>query len=459
MKRFLRYLKKGGITIIYLSALTVAAQKPVNKSERNRERLQIAAEMDKSIQTELLNKWYPRNTDSLYGGFISTFTYDFQPTGAQDKMIVTQARHIWSNAVASRLYPTVTYYKQGAAQGFTFLKNTMWDAVNGGFYTLVDRKGNVKDLNEKVTYGNAFAIYASAAWYQASGDTNALQLAKKCFAWLEQHCHDPIYKGYYQNLMADGSPIKRTSNTPSTSTVGYKDQNSSIHLLEAFTELYELWPDPLLKERLSEMLLLIRDVITTKRGNLVLFLQPDWTPISFKDSTESVIMQHRYIDHVSFGHDIETAYLMLEASHVLGLKNDTLTLAVAKRMVDHALLNGWDNKQGGFYDEGYYFNDKKGITIIRDSKNWWAQAEGLNSLLMMSDLFPNDSMRYFEKFKQMWKYIQTYLIDHEYGDWYEEGLDTRPERRTALKGHIWKGTYHHLRSLSNCIKRLRHSDK
>ena len=459
MKRFLRYLKKGGIAIIYLSALTVAAQKPVNKNERNRERLQIAAEMDKSIQTELLNKWYPRNTDSLYGGFISTFTYDFQPTGAQDKMIVTQARHIWSNAVASRLYPTVTYYKQGAAQGFTFLKNTMWDAVNGGFYTLVDRKGNVKDLNEKVTYGNAFAIYASAAWYQASGDTNALQLAKKCFAWLEQHCHDPIYKGYYQNLMADGSPIKRTSNTPSTSTVGYKDQNSSIHLLEAFTELYELWPDPLLKERLSEMLLLIRDVITTKRGNLVLFLQPDWTPISFKDSTESVIMQHRYIDHVSFGHDIETAYLMLEASHVLGLKNDTLTLAVAKRMVDHALLNGWDNKQGGFYDEGYYFNDKKGITIIRDSKNWWAQAEGLNSLLMMSDLFPNDSMRYFEKFKQMWKYIQTYLIDHEYGDWYEEGLDTRPERRTALKGHIWKGTYHHLRSLSNCIKRLRHSDK
>ena len=73
----------------------------------------------------------------------------------------------------------------------------------------------------------------------------------------------------------------------------------------------------------------------------------------------------------------------------------------------------------------------------------------------MADHFPNDPMQYFEKFKMMWKYIQTYLIDHEYGDWYEEGLDKSPERKTALKGHIWKATYHQLRSLSNCVQRLR----
>ena len=63
-------------------------------------------------------------------------------------------------------------------------------------------------------------------------------------------------------------------------------------------------------------------------------------------------------------------------------------------------------------------------------------------------------MQYFEKFKTLWKYAQTYLIDHTYGDWYEEGLDKSPDRRTALKGHIWKGTYHHFRALSNCIQRL-----
>ncbi|TMI94361.1 MAG: N-acylglucosamine 2-epimerase [Bacteroidetes bacterium] len=423
--------------------MTTAAASAQNKiGKNNTERLQLADEIDRSIRTELLNKWYPQSVDSLYGGFITTFTYNFLPTGPQDKMIVTQARHVWSNALASRLYPGIDIYK-------------MWDKTNGGFYTLVDRKGNVKDSEGKTAYGNAFGIYASAAWYQASGDNNALQLAKDCFAWLEKHAHDPLLKGYYQNLMPDGTPVKRTAADPSTSTVGYKDQNSSIHLLEAFTELYSVWPDPLVRQRLEEMLLLIRDIITTKKGSLTLFLQPDWTPVSFRDSSEAVILHHRYIDHVSFGHNVETAYLMLEASHALGLKNDTTTMRVAKLMVDHALQNGWDKINGGFYDEGYYFKNKKDITIIKDTKNWWAQAEGLNTLLLMADLFPNDPMQYFDKFKMMWKYIQTYLIDHEYGDWYEEGLDISPEKRTALKGHTWKATYHQLRSLTNCVQRLR----
>ena len=453
------FMKRMLGAILLLAATTGLAQKASpEKKATIQERLQMATEMDKSIRTELLNKWYPQSVDSLYGGFLSTFTYNFLPTGQQDKMIVTQARHVWSNAIASGLYPDVVYYKECAKHGFAFLQNVMWDKTNGGFYTLVDRKGNVKDSTGKMTYGNAFGIYASAAWYRASGDTNALNLAKNCFWWLEKHCHDPLYKGYYQDLQPDGTPVKRTAAVPSTSTVGYKDQNTSIHLLEAFTELYAVWPDSLLRERLQEMLLLVRDVITTKKGNLVLFLQPDWTPVSFKDSSEAVILQHRNIDHVSFGHDVETAYLMLEASHALGLKNDTVTMTVGKRMVDHALRNGWDNKKGGFYDEGYYFNNKKDITIIRNGKNWWSQAEGLNTLLLMADHFPNDPMHYFEKFKMMWRYIQTYMIDHEYGDWYEEGLDTRPEQKTGLKGHIWKGTYHNLRSLSNCVQNLRNKE-
>jgi mannose/cellobiose epimerase-like protein (N-acyl-D-glucosamine 2-epimerase family) len=67
-------------------------------------------------------------------------------------------------------------------------------------------------------------------------------------------------------------------------------------------------------------------------------------------------------------------------------------------MVDHALKNGWDNSTGGFYDEGYSFKDKPGITIIADTKNWWAQAEGLNTLLMFDDMYPKDSLQYGQKF-------------------------------------------------------------
>src|SRR5688572_17518164 len=344
MKASFQFIKKI-FTLVLLMA-TVAAPAQNKATKNNTERLQLADEIDHSIRTELLNKWYPRSIDSLYGGFLTTFTYNFLPTGPQDKMIVTQARHVWSNALASRLYPGVDHYKKCAAHGFNFLKDKMWDKTNGGFYTLVDRKGNVKDGAGKTAYGNAFGLYASAAWYRASGDNNALRLAKDCFEWLERHAHDPILKGYYQDLLPDGTPAKRTAANPSTSTVGYKDQNSSIHLLEAFTELYSVWPDPLVRQRLQEMLLLVRDVITTKKGSLTLFLQPDWTPVLFTDSSEAVILQHRYLDHISFGHDVETAYLMLEASHVLGLKNDTATMRVAKLMVDHALQNGWDKING-----------------------------------------------------------------------------------------------------------------
>jgi mannobiose 2-epimerase len=115
----------------------------------------------------------------------------------------------------------------------------------------------------------------------------------------------------------------------SISDLGYKDQNSSIHLLEAFTELYSIWPDVLVRKRLEEMLELVRDTITSPQGYLVLFLHPDWKPVSFRDSAEAIILKHRNLDHVSFGHDVETAFLMLEASHTLGIHNDTKTLTVA----------------------------------------------------------------------------------------------------------------------------------
>jgi mannobiose 2-epimerase len=448
-----RYKIIAATTLLLSSLLYLVSFTPPDANDRSR----IAAEIEFSIKNELLNKWYPQSFDKQYGGFISTYTFDFKPTGSQDKMIVTQARHTWSNARALEVFPEVAYYKTGARLGFKFLTDVMWDKTNGGFYTLVNRKGTVipGGTSPKDAYGNAFAIYAMAAYYQATGDTNAITAAKTAFLWLEYNSHDSLYYGYFQHLSKEGKPLKRTRNTPSTSDLGYKDQNSSIHLLEAFSELYTVWPNNLVRQRLEEMLLLIRDKLINPKGYLNLFFKPDWTPISFKDSSEAVILKHSNLDHVSFGHDVETAYLMLEASHLLKIENDTATMRVSKSLIDHALKNGWDDKVGGFYDEGYYFKDKPGIKIIRDSKNWWAQAEGLNTLLLMADHFPNDEQQYFKKFQTQWNYIQHYLIDHEYGDWYQGGLDKEPKQKTALKGQIWKGNYHQLRAMINCMERLR----
>ena len=424
-------------------------------NDKNREKL--ANEMEHSIQTQLLNKWYPSAIDSIYGGYLSNFSHDFHPEEKQEKMIVSQARHLWTTSKSSIYYPENKLYLRAAKHGFEFLKEKFWDGEYGGFYTLLDQKGNLLPTGQeiKTAYGNAFAIFGLAAYYQATQDTAALNLAKEAFWWLENHSHDPIYKGYYQSLALDGSPLKDRSGLLSTSQIGYKDQNSSIHLLEAFTELYAVWPDELLKERLEEMLYLIRDTLITDKGYLQLFFQPNWIPVSYRDSSETAIEKHHSLDHVSFGHDVETAYLMLEASHILGIENDPITLEIAKKMVDHALQHGWDKDAGGFYDGGYYFKGDKELTIVKDSKNWWAQAECLNTLLIMADLFPDDKLDYFDKFQKQWDYIQKYMIDQEHGEWYSGGLDKEPHHKMGRKGHIWKTPYHNFRSLANCVQRLK----
>ena len=122
-------------------------------------------------------------------------------------------------------------------------------------------------------------------------------------------------------------------------------------------------------------------------------------------------------------------------------------------MLDHAIEFGWDYSSAGFFDEGYYFEENGKCEIIKDTKNWWAQAEGLNVLLLFSKIFPNEE-RYFDLFIQLWEYVKKYLIDDEHGDWYWGSLEKEPFFKTEPKGTIWKATYHNTRSLMNCIKML-----
>jgi cellobiose epimerase len=417
----------------------------------------VFSELSKSLNNELLDVWYPRTIDSIYGGFLSDFDYKWEMKGPQNKMIVTQSRHVWTCSTVAEFYPEKkNYYLKIASHGVQFLKEKMWDHKLGGFFTLVDQQGNVlksgkADRVMKEAYGNAFAIYGLSAYVRQTNDTSVLSLAKKAFRWLDKHSYDPQFGGYFQFLEADGTPLK-----DGFQGVPPKDQNSSIHLLEAFTELYRVWPDPLVKERLLMMLGLIRDKITTPKGYLQLFLNQDLSPLSYRDSTEEVRKKKWFLDHISYGHDVETAFLMLEASEIADLKNDTLTLRKAKKMVDHSLLSGWDKSAGGFYEAGYYFKSQDTVTIIKDTKNWWAQAEGMNSLLMMAELFPNDPHNYKSLFLKEWEYIKTYLIDHEHGDWYPNGIDKEPGEKLAMKAQIWKGNYHNSRALMNCMNRLKH---
>ncbi len=418
---------------------------------------QMSSEIDESLQY-LVNAWYPKAIDSVNGGFWSDFDYQWQLKGNQNKMLVSQARHIWTASTLALFYKDSSYLNI-AEHGYHFLKNHMWDKENGGFHTLLGINGDSLSLlsNGKSAYGNSFAIYGLATYFKASKDTSALNLAKKTFHWLEEKAHDSVYKGYFDVLQQDGSwMLEVTENDKNYDNFirkDWKDQNSTIHLLESFTALYEVWPDPLVKERLYELMVLIRDTITTDKGFLSLHLQRDWTAISLRDSSQAYRKQHYYLDHVSFGHDIETAFLLLEASHILGIENDSITAKKTKKMVDHTIASGWDDENGGFYDGGYYF-ESDSCTILNKAKVWWTQAEGLNSLLLMARLYPNET-QYLELFEKQWNYIQTYMIDKEYGGWYHEGLDTNPQAKWDSKANIWKVNYHNVRSLINVSQMLK----
>jgi mannobiose 2-epimerase len=423
---------------------------------------QLVSEMYDVLENGILKRWYPLVIDKECGGYYTNLTYDWKIMPEQEKMIVTQARHIWALSKASEFFGGVPDYEEMAFHGYKFLKDFMWDHRYGGFFQIRNREGKRSDVegwgDEKRAYGNAFALYGLAALYGRAQNQDVFELAQRTFRWIEEHAYDLEYKGYFQFLTPDGKPFDRTSsyktNASDKAELGYKDQNSSIHLLEAYTEFYQWWQDPFLAHQLQSLLELIRDVIVTPQGYLQLFLERDWKPVSFRTASPEVRQQNFNLDHVSFGHDVETAFLMLEASYILQNQDDIRTLQIAKKMLDHAMCNGWDQAAGGFYDAGYYFEGNDTCSIIKETKNWWAQAEGLNALLLFSHIFP-DKKNYADYFQKQWEYIKNYLLDKEYGDWFEGGLDKEPRHRHGQKSHIWKCTYHTLRSLMNCISLLK----
>jgi cellobiose epimerase len=414
-------------------------------------------EMQKAFTDGILKRWYPLVIDKEYGGYFTNVTHDWKLAQQQEKMIVSQARHVWTLSKASEFFGGVPEYEQMARHGFSFLEKNMWDKEFGGFFQIRSRDGEMSDVNgwrdEKRAYGNAFAVYALAALYAKTHDAEVMKLVQTAFHWIEDHTYDPNNKGYFQFIMRSGKPFDRSSEyktiASDSNELGFKDQNSSIHLLEAFTELYHVWKDPLVRTRLEGLLELIRDTQVAPQGYLQLFFHNDWTPVSFRDTSKAEREANFGLDHVSFGHDYETAFLMLEASYALHLKDDIRTLAIAKKMLDHAMKYGWDEKVGGFYDGGYYFKGDDRCATIKDTKNWWAQAEGLNALLLFSKIFPQD-IRYHDYFLRQWEYVQSFIIDAQGGDWFEGGIDKEPHFRKGPKSHMWKCTYHTGRALMNC---------
>jgi mannobiose 2-epimerase len=405
--------------------------------------LKFADETETMLRRDVLGVWFPRTVDHEHGGFSSDFARDWQPTKSEGKFSVFQGRMTWiASQIVMRRPDLKEQYLPIVQHGVDFLSNVLWDKQYGGFFWGVDDNGQITPLysDGKELYGISFDLYGAAAAYQATHDPRTLELAQKTFHWVDEHAHDAKNGGYFEWLARDGRVIEGNPDAVTLHAIplgsfpiGYKSMNTHIHLLESFTQLYEVWQDDTLRQRLEELLALNRDRICVQPGVMNLYFTNDWRPIP---------------DHDSYGHDVETAYLMLEAEDVLGHGHDPRTEHMAKQLVDHALANGWDEVHGGFFQDGTTFGKPESRL-----KEWWVEMEGLNSLLLMHEKYGRDTDVYFKAFQLQWQFIKDYQTDSQFHGVYEmigpNGVPTN-----ADKGRIWKAAYHDGRALLNVTERL-----
>lgn len=398
-------------------------------------------EIERSLRQGILEVWFPRSLDREHGGFLCEFDHQWKPpAGAtQPKTIVFQSRLTWLASQASLRYPADPRYREAADHGFAFLRDVMWDKRFGAWYWHRDRAGRAADpwRNVKHAYGIAFGIYACAAHHRATGEPQSLQMAKDAFRWLERHAHDETSGGYHEFFAVDGKPVVDESSNPAGGArdcigtrVGMKSMNTHIHLLEAFTALLEVWPDEAVKGRVEELVRVVREKIVSPGPAMHQFFNPQWKPVPDLDS---------------FGHDVEAAYLLMEATAASGDETGEVP-AVAKGLIDHALDYGWDDANGGFFEAGSTFG-----AVHDRRKTWWVQAEGLNALLLMSRLHPRDPRDYRTLFEQQWAYMKKNVIDAQHGEWYPNGVDAGGSK-TANKASEWKAGYHGGRALLNATE-------
>ena len=412
----------------------------------------FAAEVETMLHRDILDPWYPRSIDNVHGGFNADFARDWSPLPSHGKFSVFQGRMTWVAAQVVLRRPALReQYLPYVRHGADYLANVMWDKQDGGFFWGLNDDGSISPsfTDHKHLYGISFCIYGLTAAFQATHDARDLELAQRAFRWIDEHAHDAKNGGYFEWLARNGTPLQAEPYAAVVSTVppggfpvGYKSMNTHIHLLESFTELLRIWPDPTLRARVAELQHLVRDVITVQPGAMNLFFTNSWRAVPENDS---------------YGHDAEVTYLLDEASEALASSGAPLSAAdrertdkVGRMLMDHALAYGWDEARGGLYQSGPFMGKPADLL-----KEWWAQMESLNTLLLLHERYGRTTDVYWKAFQLQWHWIQHYQLDHEFRGEYELiKPDGTPVSTT--KGKIWKAAYHESRALMNVNERLQH---
>lgn len=415
----------------------------------NREELLVLKnEAENHLVIELLPFWMSRMTDSLNGGFITHFDRYGKDTGEDEKSLIAQTRSVYTLASAHR-----AGYGEGrlagmAGHGVDYLIGRMWDDEQGGFYWMTDRSGNVKN-DMKIIYGHSFAIYSLSEYTLATGDPRGAEYAGKVFDLIQKYCADTMYGGYWEMFHRDW-----TLCGPGSQGGDRKTLDVHMHLMEAFTTLYECTGKEVHRRKLMEVIdiLLSRFLHPLYKTGIPQFFK-DWTPapqIKFDiiwgwDRFTGQGQKANTTDNTSFGHNTEFAWLLLHALEILKISPENYR-DIFKTIFEHTIRNGIDREFGGVFVEG---PNSGGVSDME--KEFWQQAEVLIGMLEAFLLLKDPD--YLSAYESVHRFVFDKMINKGVGEWYP--LMTREgEPIWTHMSHSWKINYHTVRAMVESIKRL-----
>lgn len=377
----------------------------------------------------ILSYWALHTLDFEHGGFIGQIDENDTILPDAPKGAILNCRILWAFSAAHSLTNDKLYLDL-ASVAYNYLIQYFVDRDNAGIYWLLNADGTVLDSKKQV-YAQAFAVYGLSAYYKASNHMAAKELAIQIYGIIEQYSFDEEYSGYLEAFTSDWQPIDdlRLSNKEPNEK---KTMNTHLHLLEAYTQLYLIWPDEGLKEKI---ILLIQNfttnIVHTPSAHLQLFFNEQW-------EAKSGI--------VSYGHDIEASWLLLEAAEAvkdLKLINEIKALAIK---IVQAASEGLDTDGGLWYE---YL--PTGNHFIKE-KHSWVQAEAMIGYLNAWQI--TGDKKYFGLSFNSWQYVKSFIKDHQHGEWFWG----RNEDGTIMPGQdkvgIWKCPYHNSRACMEIIRRL-----
>lgn len=385
-------------------------------------------EVKKELHT-ILAWWIKYALDKKNGGFYGKINNTNSCTPEAIKGLVLNTRILYTFSSAFLLTAKKSYLSI-ADRAFNYLIANFLDTENGGFYWSVNYKGKLDD-GKKQVYGQAFAIYALAEYYKATSNTKALETAKNCFELLEKHSFDPINTGYLEAFTQSWSPIEdlRLSDKDQNEK---KSMNTHLHIIEAYANLYTIWKNEQLERAIHQLLNNFKQhIINPINSHLNLFFNEKW---QIKSTS------------ISFGHDIEAAWLLLEAAESINCKQQIEDFKAIALQITKASTKGL-NDDGALWYEFDPINQH-----LTKEIHWWPQAEAMVGFFNAWQISKDET--YLTNSLKTWSFIKNHLVDTKNGEWFWGLNSDYSLMQQQDKAGFWKCPYHNSRACIEIIKRI-----